>query len=299
MLEARGVPIAHHAINHCYMKTVSLVSVLCGFALLGSATPFAALAATGSLPSRLEHSRLQSRELLLAGRLQFTVRGVGSSRDRVSGISRGGSCNLDETAVRLTTLSPKRANETPNSPLSVESTVSDHPAFFVYVPQTQAETAQFILSDENQNTIYQTTFTPPPQAGVIGLQVPPEIPALQIGSTYHWLFNVQCDPYDRSGDLLVEGWIQRVELTPAQVSFLARTGVRDRPAFYARAGIWQDTLLTLATLRLASPDDADLTSDWASLLESVNLSAVATAPLININLKTLVEPTTCRCNSTP
>jgi hypothetical protein len=273
--------------------------MVCSLTLLSTTTLPAAFSATSVSATRSDRSRLHQGEMLLAGQLRFTVRGVGTSRDRVSGIARGssrGACTLDETAVSLTALAPNYESATPTSSLPVESTLSSHPAFFAYIPQTQAEVAQFILSDENQNTIYQTTLTPPSQSGVIGVQIPQEVPALQIGNTYHWMFILQCDPFDRSADALVEGWVQRAELTPAQVNFLERTAPRDRPAFFARAGIWQDTLTSLATLRLSNPNDAALTSDWVSLLESVNLAPVATAPLINVNLATQPATATCRCN---
>jgi hypothetical protein len=180
----------------------------------------------------------------------------------------------------------------------VELTASARPAFFVYVPRNQAQAAQFTLTDDDQQPIYQTTFAVSAQPSVVGLQVPKEVTALQVGSTYHWMLTLQCDPVDRSGDVITEGWVQWTELSPTQTSLFDRTTSGDRPTFYARLGIWHDTLSSLALLRLANPNDANLRANWTSLLNSVNLaSAVAEAPIVNINLDT-ANSASCGCSPT-
>ncbi|MBD2464805.1 DUF928 domain-containing protein [Oscillatoria sp. FACHB-1407] len=226
-------------------------------------------------------------EIQAAGRLGFRVRSVRPSRARTPGISRG-SCSVDGRPVTMTALVPRvnpRVEE--QGLIEVESTVSARPTFFVHIPQNRALGAEFTLTDgaeseADRQTLYYTQFSPSPQAGVIGITLPTEAPELEVGKTYHWSLRLQCDAVDRSGDVLVEGWVQRESLNAALSRQIALTSIRNRPLLYARSGIWQDTLATLAQLRLENQNDTTISADWVSLLDSVNLEAIAQDPILNI-----------------
>jgi hypothetical protein len=49
---------------------------------------------------------------------------------------------------------------------------------------------------------------------------------------------------------------------------------------YAKAGIWQETISILAQLRHDRPSDRNINAAWKELLESVNLTEIANAPLV-------------------
>jgi hypothetical protein len=89
--------------------------------------------------------------------------------------------------LSLTALVPKN---------KIGRTVSGYPTFFFYLPQTEAELAEFILEDENRNLIYEQALTIKNLSGVIGVSIPANtnVPPLEVGKKYTWLFSLVCDP---------------------------------------------------------------------------------------------------------
>jgi len=166
----------------------------------------------------------------------------------------------------------------------IGQTVSDYPTFFFYLPQIEAELAEFILEDESGNQIYQQNLTISNLSGVIGVRIPADknLPPLEVGKKYTWKFTVVCDPEDRSSDMLKSGVVRRVELSADILRELEKADPRQKTFIYAKNGIWQDALSTLAAARRANPNDTDLAADWKSLLDSVKLGEIAAEPMLPI-----------------
>lgn len=61
---------------------------------------------------------------------------------------------------------------------------------------------------------------------------------------------------------------------------LEKASPRDAWRVYGQAGIWQETLTTLAQLRRANPNDSAVAAEWEDLLKEVGLGAIAKEPLI-------------------
>ena len=166
-------------------------------------------------------------------------------------------------------------------------TVAEYPTIFVYVPllevpRTTVRTAEFVLRDEKGNQVYATTFTLPDTEGIVSISIPATgtLTPLKIGKEYGWNFLLIPDPDDRAQNSLVEGSIKRVPLSPTLVRELQKASPNDRPAMYAEAGIWYETLTTLAELRRANPNDATLANQWKDLLRSVGLNRIAEKNLL-------------------
>jgi hypothetical protein len=223
------------------------------------------------------HSELSSNDNFLVAsllRFRFNVR---PSRYRIGGFQRGG-CST------LITLSPPINSDTTNChrSLGVDTTVSDHPTFFVYVPQLKSTTAQFTLEDETgTQELYSTNFALSGEPGIIGIRIPDTIPPLEVGQNYHWIISVAEDPTQPDNSLFTEGWVKRVAPDAALVG-VDRLSPRDRVNHYAEAGIWQETLSTLAELRYQHPTDQSLAADWENLMKSANLPQFVTTPIIQI-----------------
>ncbi|MEG4633112.1 DUF928 domain-containing protein [Microcoleus sp. AR_TQ3_B6] len=186
---------------------------------------------------------------------------------------RGGCASRNQ--VSLTALTPENKRG---------RTVSDYPTFFFYLPQTDAELAEFILEDERGNQIYQQELTIKNLAGVIGVSIPANknVPPLEVGKNYTWKFSVVCDAEDRSSDQFESGIVRRVELSPDILRKLENADLPRKTFIYAENGIWQDALSTLAAARRANPNDTDLAADWESLLNSVTLDAIAKEPIVEM-----------------
>lgn len=163
-------------------------------------------------------------------------------------------------------------------------TVSEYPVFFFYLPETDAQQAEFVLQDENDNLIYQTTLKINNAPGVTSVSMPDNknVSALQVGQHYRWSISLICDTQDRSTDIFAAGIVRRVELSADIRSQLEKADPRQKAVIYAQNGIWQDALSTLAAARRANPNDAELAADWKILLDSVKLDKIAPEPIVQI-----------------
>lgn len=151
-------------------------------------------------------------------------------------------------------------------------TLAASPKIFVYLSQTTASKAEFFLIDPtNEDILYEATFSLPSQSGIISFNIPEDAnsPKLTVGKKYRWYFVIVRDRDDRSADIIAEGSIQRVELNSTVASQLKKAPPEDHPAIYAAAGIWFETLASLAELRRSYPNDPGLAAAWKNLLESV------------------------------
>lgn len=166
---------------------------------------------------------------------------------------------------------------TPNS--NVGLTTTARPTFFLYVPKTVAKQAEFVIKDDKDNDVYRTTLELAQAPGVVSLSLPPTAPELQPNQNYRWFFSMICRPGDRLEDVFVSSWIQRVQPDKRLLGAINAAAPQGRPALYAEAGIWYDTLASLAQLRRTN-DNADLSQQWANLLQSVGLNQISEAPLV-------------------
>jgi hypothetical protein len=161
-------------------------------------------------------------------------------------------------------------------------TTTSHPSFWFYVPYsvTPGRSVEFVLQDETGKEFYQTALTSSEAApGVMGFQLPPTAPSLEVGKRYHWFFTVNCD---QAEPVLVEGWIGRAALNPSLKRQLQQATPQQSIALYKRSGIWQEALTTLAQLRRQNPDDAKLKAEWTNLLQSIGLEAIAPEPVTSM-----------------
>jgi len=195
---------------------------------------------------------------------------IGSPTRSAEGV-RGGCASNPQ--LKLTALVPKN---------KIGRTVSDYPTFFFYLPQTQAELAEFILLDKSGNQIYKQTLKISNLSGVIGVSIPASknVPPLEVDKSYSWNFTVICDPQDGSSDMMEIGTVRRVELSADIRSQLEKADPRQKTFIYAENGIWQDALSNLAAARRDQPSDTELKADWESLLDSVTLGKIAKEPIV-------------------
>ena len=181
----------------------------------------------------------------------------------------------DRGKIKLTALVPEN---------QIGRTVSEYPQFFFYLPEADAQLAEFFLQDEKENLIYQTTLKIDNSPGVMSVSIPANknVSPLQVGKNYRWSISLICDPQDRSTDVFAAGIVRRVELSADIRSELEKADPRQKAVIYAQTGIWQDALGTLAAARRANPNDPNLAADWKILLDSVKLGEIAKEPIVPI-----------------
>jgi hypothetical protein len=206
-----------------------------------------------------------------------TPRGVaGTPRTQTSGgASRhGGQCLSQSRTVSTGAMALL-------PPTTQALTVSERPTFFVYVPPTTAQEASFSLQDDRGELHYQTKVALPENGGAISISLPETASTLQVGKTYKWFFEIHCAAKFDPDNPIIEGSVSRTSIDPALESQLATSPTALAKAqLYGEAGIWYDTIATLAGARQARPQDPVLAQNWQELLNSVGLDEIADRPLV-------------------
>jgi Domain of Unknown Function (DUF928) len=211
-------------------------------------------------------------------RLTFRMK-VRPSRYSFGGFSRAATSTCGPTKnATVTALVPPPLPEEPVTTeyAPVDKTIAERPTFLVDVPNFAATNAQFILQPEHikegeQKQIYNKKFQLTGKSGIIAIPLPSSVPALQIGQKYLWQMTITCSPRNI---IAVMGWIERVQ-TPT-------TAAGDKLNTLAEAGVWQDTVSTLALRRYEQPNDRTAAEDWASLMEDVKMSQFKDTAIVQI-----------------
>jgi hypothetical protein len=195
-----------------------------------------------------------------------------------------GTCSTQETkASEQSTTEAKSLDQllTPllRSPVTdPQLTVSAHPTFLVYVPQTSAKGLELTLEQDGKG-IYQTTVNLTGTPGIVGISLPATAPELEIGKDYKWLVSVVCES-GAPEDSFVAGSVRRIQ-PDSTLSQIDRAKPLEQVALYAKSGVWFDAVANLAALRKAQPNDPQVASAWKELLQGAGLDAIANAPLKN------------------
>ncbi|PAX48934.1 hypothetical protein CK510_28190 [Brunnivagina elsteri CCALA 953] len=176
--------------------------------------------------------------------------------------------SLSNRDIALTALSPGK---------HIGLSQLQRPVFFVHLPQTGAQSAEFSLFDKEMNGIYQQNIPITNQAGLINIQLPKDAPSLVPNKTYYWSFAIACNPSDRTEDLVVGGWVEYTPLSHLIQEKLAASTVIERASLYAKQGFWYDAVATIIELQNLQPNNPQLSQSWNELLTSVGLTVVATA----------------------
>ncbi|MEQ9354968.1 DUF928 domain-containing protein [Coleofasciculus chthonoplastes] len=203
---------------------------------------------------------------------------IGAPERTGGGGQRGISCVTG--TIRLTALTPMN---------NLITTISPNPSLFWYVPPTKAQSADFLLLDEQNQEIYYTRIPLTHRSGIVELKLPDHI-SLATEKRYLWTFALVCNPDDRSKDHFVRGWIQRQPLqrgiTPAEelktlLDQLVnepegiKKRLQDEASNYAQERIWAETLMILARLYQQFPNDSAIADEMQELLTSVELDNIS------------------------
>lgn len=193
---------------------------------------------------------------------------------RVGGGTRG---NCPAMQGRLTALIPQT---------NLWITTSDQPKVFFYLPQTNTtQKVEFVLVDENVVEVYKTTFDISGEAGIVSVDLPTQLDgtALTADKNYFWSLSMICDPEDRSGDIVLEGWIRRIEPSIALSNQLQQASPLEQVELYQQADAWLDAMTAMVKLRRSQTSDPAVETNWKQLLEAIDLADLADAPLLEID----------------
>jgi hypothetical protein len=182
----------------------------------------------------------------------------------------------------------------------VGKTIAAEPTVFWYVPETFFDfdrggfspAMDFLLTDASKQTVLSVKYPLAKPAngsvgspGIISFSVAHSQP-VKFGEEYHWEVSLTCDSTstDRSCDLYATGGFKRVKPDPTLAQDLLQATPYERVAIYAKAGLWYETVESLLKLRREHPEDKDLTEAWKTLLKSVLLDEISSAPINKVAL---------------
>jgi hypothetical protein len=155
-------------------------------------------------------------------------------------------------------------------------TAATVPMLYFVVPNLGAEhQVELLVLDEEEQGLYETRQWVTTAETLVGIEIPAEVLALE--QPYHWYFAVLCDERDPSQDLIVEGWLQRVEGSHD----LAELQEQTIPAQLAAAATaqelthWSDAIAILAALYQTYPDHPQVQAQWNQLLTELGLEALS------------------------
>ena len=202
---------------------------------------------------------------------------VDSSDNRSDGGSRGcedvANQSTGSEQKTLTALAPVYQIKDRNSVGGL--TVSANPTLWFYVPYNSKSSADFVLYDQENKPVYKAPFIPSGRSGVVKISLPSSV-SLQIDRQYQWYFKIYCQRGQPPRS--VTGRIKRVNFSnPALRSQLEKATLSDRVSLLAANGIWYDALTAAAEVRQTDPND----SNWSSLLRQIDLSTIASEPIVD------------------
>jgi Domain of Unknown Function (DUF928) len=162
-------------------------------------------------------------------------------------------------------------------------TIDETPAIAFYIPPICVEAMRFKLVDTITNQTYESLLAPPASSGIIHLKLSSlkDLPPIEVGKKYQWVLMLVTDSGDVSGNMEVNGFLQRKALNTPLTQALKMANLGDRPSLYASHSLWFETVTALIEARRSRPQDAGIKADWDSLMASVGLDAIASQPLVS------------------
>ena len=161
-------------------------------------------------------------------------------------------------------------------------TTATHPRFLFYLASANGpREIEYVLRNEADELVYETTFSVASMEGIVNIDLADieGLPSLEANKNYQWYFSIVAD--DRSQDIVVDGWIRRVDLSTwiqtqaldpdLAVRFNAAEPLEQARILYQEANLWLDAAVILDDLRYIEPENRAVAAEWASLLEAANL----------------------------
>jgi hypothetical protein len=163
------------------------------------------------------------------------------------------------------------------TPEHVGLTVSAQPSLFWYVDRTPDPSMglEFALFEQDgDEPEVEAKLATPDRAGIQRIRLADYGVKLEPGSEYEWSVTLIVDPEKRSKDVVVTGWIDRIEHSEALTARLGSEGEARSAAIYAEEGVWYDSFAALSDQIDGNPGDENLRTQRIDVLRQVGLNKV-------------------------
>ncbi|AFY58624.1 protein of unknown function (DUF928) [Rivularia sp. PCC 7116] len=188
-----------------------------------------------------------------------------------AGAATRGGCDTKQNLV--TPLMPKE---------KLGLTFDERPTFYWHTSKSNAETAEFLLLDDNDDLVYEANVNLPKKPGIFAFTLPPEAPGLKTNKQYHWYLSVNCSSEETDDIVTVEGWVERTKPNLATWIKLNKSTPKYRSKIYADASIWHEAITNVAQQRCIAPYDSTMVLYWNQLLTSVGLKELVSESITNV-----------------
>lgn len=190
---------------------------------------------------------------------------------RISGGSRS-----PDTACLLAQNEPVIALMPKNN---VGTTLSTHPTFWFSLPAVNPNrTLEFGLFDQNGELVHQELLHAPAEAGLTQLSLPDTASPLIAERDYRWYLSVVCNQESRAEDLVVTGWVRRVEAERELLTQLELSTPQEQLSLYENADLWYEKVAVLSDMLRQNPSAPELVRQWSALMQTVDLPQLVSAP---------------------
>jgi hypothetical protein len=163
-------------------------------------------------------------------------------------------------------------------------TTTDSPTLWFHISEpVSGATLEFVLQDDEDRDVYRTTVSLPNEAGLVSVFLPAEQVSFENGELFHWWLklNPRCSEKDIPPLILIDGWIERVDLPVADQAALEQADLPQQIQIYGSNGIWFDALDQTIEFRQATADSPEAMAIWRDMLQAVDLSDLEEAPIIS------------------
>jgi hypothetical protein len=164
------------------------------------------------------------------------------------------------------------------TPDHVGQTVSAQPSLFWYldrIPDASMKIEFTLFDQTSDEPEVEAALAAPDRVGIQRIRLADYGVELKPGAEYEWSVTLVVDPNKRSKDVVVTGWIDRIEHSGQLATRLESESDTRAAAIYAEEGIWYDSFAALNDQIDGNPGDAKLRTQRIDVLRQVGLDQVA------------------------
>ncbi len=187
----------------------------------------------------------------------------GAPAGRIGGGTRGAT---ERESFSLLVLAPDH----------VGYTTKEQPCLYWYISKPTTFAVELTITEKNAvKPLMERMLKNPDKGGIQSICLADYGVKLRSDVLYKWFVTLVPDSEHRSKDIMAGGILSFVAPQPSLSAKLKEADSRSAPNIYAGEGFWYDAVEALSRMIEASPNDADLRNQRASLLKQVGLAEAA------------------------
>lgn len=185
-------------------------------------------------------------------------------RSTAGGASRpaDSSCTLDEfSGLKATALAPQTF---------VGLTSQSTPVLWLYLPNSEGETIELTVFDQDLNDLSQFLIASPETDGFLAIDLSEHF-TLSVDVPYYWTAAFICNPSRRIEDWVVGGWIEYQPVPTGDQQALQSLVPSGQVNQYMGSGYWYDAFAVMQPFVEMKPSSSEFEAIWDTLIRQAEL----------------------------